>query len=538
MPLRQETATAGDDARVDAAAVVRADREARRAAWLAGAAALILYVATNHPLVRSGDPGQFQVMAATGGIAHSGYAPVVLLLRLFGHLPISSMAFRANLLSCVAGAIAVAFAAWTGARLSGSWTAGLIGALAFATGRTMWKESTEAGVHAPAIAFNAALFLLAMAFDRRPSRGVALALGLLGGLSLLSHLSVLALAPVLLVILWRAAARASLRASHVALALAGFAAGLAPVAYTFAMDRPTQPMNYIEDILELEPAELVRTTRMPVTRFERVAWLMSGAQYLDYPKPAGAARFPHARRAAVLGSEVVFNQYPLWGAPLALYGLWLLRRRRVAQLWMPALLLAGSFATAIALVDGWILSFFFLPGMWAMAVLMAAGLAALMPRGRPLGGVLAAALLLAAPWLRMGMPHAPGPIDRYTLTRVVWSMWPQEWSPLRRDATWDTYGRGVMEALPPHAALLANWGEGNVMRYFVYAEPLRRDVEVVHTTGFPLRTLHAEAMERAAGRPVFATYPPDSVMAAALDFTPVARWPAGGLWRVTPTHPN
>jgi hypothetical protein len=95
-----------------------------------------------------------------------------------------------------------------------------------------------------------------------------------------------------------------------------------------------------------------------------------------------------------------------------------------------------------------------------------------------------------------------------------------------------------MEALPPHAALLANWGEGNVMRYFVYAEPLRRDVEVVHTTAFPLRTLHAAAMERAAGRPVFATYPPDSVMAAALDFTPVARWPAGGLWRVTPVRPN
>jgi hypothetical protein len=511
---------------------------ARRAAWLAGAAALALYVATNQPLVRPGDPGQFQVLAATGGIAHSGYAPVVLLLQLFGKLPLSTMAFRANLLSCLAGAVAVALAAWTAARLSGSWIAGVIATLAFATGRTMWKESTEASVHAPAIALNSAIFVLAMVFDRSPTRRVALAIGLLGGLSLLSHLSVLALAPVLVAVIWRAAARSRLRASHAALALAGLAVGLLPVCYTFAMDRPSQRMNYVEDTLKLEPAELVRSSAMPVTRWQRIQWLMSGAQYRDYPHAPVNPRLIHARRAAVLTSEVIFNQYPLWGAPLALYGLWVARRRRAAQLWMPALLLAGSFLTAIALVDGWILSFFFLPGMWAMAVLMAAGLAELMRRPRALAGVLAAALLLAAPWIRLALPSAPPPLDRYTLTRVVWSMWPQEWNPVRRDRVWDEYGRGVMKTLPPHAAVLANWGEGNVLRYFLYAEPLRSDVEVVHTTGFPLRTLHAEALERAAGRPIFATYPPDSAMRAALDFTEVARWPAGGLWRVTPAHPN
>jgi hypothetical protein len=113
-------------------------------------------------------------------------------------------------------------------------------------------------------------------------------------------------------------------------------------------------------------------------------------------------------------------------------------------------------------------------------------------------------------------------------------MWPSEWNPLRRDREWDEFGRGVMKTLPPDAAVLTNWGEGNVLRYFLYAEPLRSDVEVVHTTAFPLRTAHAESIERAAGRPVFATYPPDSAMAATLDFRPVARWSAGGLWRVTP----
>ncbi|MGH7742029.1 MAG: protein O-mannosyl-transferase family [Candidatus Eiseniibacteriota bacterium] len=510
------------------------DAAARRAAWIAGAAALALYLATNQPFVRSGDPGQFQVMAATGGIAHSGYPTVVMLMQLFGRLPISTMAFRANLLSCLAGAAAVAMLAWTAARMCGNWMAGVIAALAFATGRTMWKESTEAGVHAPAIALNAALFVLALAFDRRPTARGALSLGLLGALALLTHLSSLALALIMLAVAIHAALRSMLRPSHVALALLGFTLGLTPLLYTFAMDRPAQRMNYIEDILRLEPAELVRSTPMPVTRWQRIEWLMSGVQYRDYPHPPASDRGVHTRRAITLAGEVVFNQFPLWGAPLAVFGLLALRRRRTPQAWLPVLLVAGSFALAIAVVDGWILSFFFLPGMWAMSVLIAAGLDALLKPPWRAAGWLAAALLLSAPWIRLSMTRPPAPLDRYTLTRVLWSMWPAEWNPLRRDRDWDTFGRGVMRELPPNAAVMTTWGEGNVLRYFLYAEQLRGDVEVVHTTGFPLRTLHAEAMARAEGRPVFATYPPDSAMSAAFEFTPIARWPACALWRVRP----
>lgn len=510
---------------------------ARQAAWLAGAAALALFVATNHPLVRSGDPGQFQVLAATGGIAHSGYAPVVMLLEWFGHLPISNMAFRANLLSCVSGAVAVALAAWTGARWSGDRVAAVIAALAFATGRTVWKESTEASVHAPALALNSILFVLAMGFDRRPTRRRALLIGLVGGVSLLSHLSALALVPVLLVGAIRAAQRSLLRPVHVALALLGFALGLLPLGYTLARDRPTQRMNYIEDILRLEPAELVRSTPLPATRWQRTAWLLSGVQYRDYPVPQGFRPEPRAHRAAALAGEVVLNQFPLWGVPLAVLGFFALRRRRAPQAWMPTLLIVSSFALTITVVSGWILSFFFLPGMWALAVLIAAGLVELR-RGRSrLAFAIAAVLLLSAPWLRLSIARPPGVLARYNLTRSVWSMWPSGWSPLRREREWDEYGRAVLRELPPRAAVLTSWGEGNVLRYFLYAEPLRTDVEVVHTGGFPRRTVRAEALERAAGRPVFATFPPDSAMPETLRFTPVGRWAAGGLWRVTAAPP-
>src|SRR5262249_25539860 len=127
----------------------------RNVGWIAGAIALVVYVASNQPYVHAGDPGEVQTLASTGGIAPAGYAPVVLLLRAFGHLPISTMGFRANLLSCVAGAVAVGLAAFAGARLSGNALAGGTAALAFALGRSPWKESTEASVHAPALALDA-----------------------------------------------------------------------------------------------------------------------------------------------------------------------------------------------------------------------------------------------------------------------------------------------------------------------------------------------------------------------------------------------
>jgi hypothetical protein len=71
-----------------------------------------------------------------------------------------------------------------------------------------------------------------------------------------------------------------------------------------------------------------------------------------------------------------------------------------------------------------------------------------------------------------------------------------------------------------------------VLRYFRYADPLRRDVRVVLTGLHPGRVANAVSLERAEGRPVFATYPRASSEIPGLAFTPVASWPIGGLWRV------
>src|SRR5437870_7321599 len=109
-PLHMATVAPGAPAQVTGPA--RAGRDAaghgvaRRAAALAGVVSLAAYLLTNDPHAAPHDWGEFQTMAATGGIAHAGYPALVLLLRLFGALPFGTLAFRANLLTCVCGALA------------------------------------------------------------------------------------------------------------------------------------------------------------------------------------------------------------------------------------------------------------------------------------------------------------------------------------------------------------------------------------------------------------------------------------------------
>src|SRR5215212_10615094 len=71
--------------------------------------ALALYVRTLAPALLLGDGAEFQILAATLGIAHpTGYPIYLLLGKLFTWLPIGSIAYRVNLLSASAGALALA----------------------------------------------------------------------------------------------------------------------------------------------------------------------------------------------------------------------------------------------------------------------------------------------------------------------------------------------------------------------------------------------------------------------------------------------
>lgn len=498
-----------------------------------GALALLLYLATTHPQVAHHDAAEFQTLAATGGIAHAGYPAVVMLLQALGRLPVSTFALRANLLSCLAGALAVGLSAFGGVRLTGSSVAGTLGALGLALSLTLWNESTLAGAHAFTLALDAALYLLCLKLAARPSRALASGIGVLGGLGLISHLTVLSVAPVGLAALGLAARTGRLRAGFWIAGLAGLLAGLAPLAYMLAQDRPDGPMNYIAYTLDLESGQYFPAGTAALSRLERAAWLLSARQLTDQPtfRPFADA----ARRLRFLALDLGLNEFPLWGVLLAaLGGVWMLGRRRreagLLLLWMLAtvfwLLLAAG-RTSITV--------FFLPGLWALSQAVAAGIAALGTRGRARPWM-AGLLLLAAPWVRLAVAEPPARLARFGAVAEAWEQWPRRWSPLRADPSWERYGRGVMAALPPRALVLSCWNEGTTLRYCRYAEGLRPDVELLMTCSHARRVQRALERSRGEGRPAFATFDPARAASVARG-TRVAQWERGALWRLEALAP-
>jgi 4-amino-4-deoxy-L-arabinose transferase-like glycosyltransferase len=496
------------------------------AGLVAGGLALVLYLCTAHRTVDCDDVAEFQTLAATGGIAHSGYPVPVMLLQLLGHLPLSTMAFRARLLSVVGGALAVGLAGYTGAKVSSRRAAGVVAALALAMAITMWEESTQAEVYAIALAFAATIFLVAVRFAARPDTRGGLALGLLGGAGLFSHYTTLGLLPVVAGTTIQAAKSGRLRARHVAVGVAGLLIGLSPFLYMLGQDRPDQPMNYIHDTLRPENIRELSGAHPPVTRLERSIWLLSARQYLASYGYAPFGSMP--RKTLSLALTIVMNEFPIWGLPLAALGFWEMVRQR--SRWWPhlALWMAGILFWMLYAAFLWVARMFFLPGLWVLSVGIAAALGALGRRSQT-GFIAISILLLITPIVRLAIAEPPGPIRRFTLTRMTWDVAPAEWSPFSPDTSWDAYGRGIMRTLPPRAVVLACWQEATTLRYFRYAEPLRDDVDILYNCRVPAPTF---AAADAAARPIFTTYEPTLEMTGGRPFHLVGRWNRGGLWRI------
>lgn len=496
------------------------------AAMIAGGATLALYALTASPHVGSGDTAQFQTLARTGGIAHAGYPLVVMLLEAFAHLPFATLPYRANLVSVVPGALVVAIAAGLGALLSGRLRAGVFAALGFALSLTFWREATHAEVYALSLALGVTAFLLAIHCSTRPGGAATFALGLVGGLGLVSHLSVLALVPVVAAAFALAARTGRLRWRHVGLGGAGLLLGLTPLVYLVAHDRPDQPMNYIHDTLRPDNAAELSGGTPPVGRPARAAWLLSARQYLG-----GYVFKPFAdapRRVRNLALDALMNEYPLWGIPLALWGAWVLWRRRdrlglFLGLWMAGALFWVLYGAAPSME-----ATFFLPGLWVCSQLVAVALGTLAGRSRA-GLVVAGLLIVVTPLARVRVAEPPAALARAGTLHGLWLVAPAQWDPFAHDASWEAYGRGVMGALEPRAVVLSCWEAGTVLRFFRYAEPLREDVDVLYHCLIPGP---AFAAADSAGRPIFTTYPPTLEMTGGRGFHPAGHWKRGGLWRI------
>ena len=158
--------------------------------------ALLLYCLTLCPTVYVGDSGELIAAAHTLGIAHpTGYPLYLLFAKLFAMVvPIGSVAFRVNLLSAVAAALA---AQWVGQILrqftSQRWWP-MVGAMMFACLGPIWTQATVARVYPLSACFSAALILLMVRWWRDPDpkwwwrHNLCLGFGLANHTMVIAHL--------------------------------------------------------------------------------------------------------------------------------------------------------------------------------------------------------------------------------------------------------------------------------------------------------------------------------------------------------------
>lgn len=502
---------------------------AGRTGWLVGGLAFVVYAATASPFAASHDAAQFHTLARTGGIAHAGYPTIVLLLQLAGQIPLGSLPLQANLVSALFGAIAVGLAGYAGTRLSRNPLAGGAAALGFALSLTLWQESSHAGVHAFTLALDAAILLGILRFALLPTRRLAASIGLLFGLALTSHLTCLGLVFPLLAGLVLVARRGELRAGHLGWATAGVCVGLLPFAYVLAMDQASQPMNYIRDTLDPVLVSFAGDHPTPRQRIDRFTWLLTARQYLADAGFHPLASLP--QRFALLVADLALNEFPLFAFLLIGPGLVVLARRRDSVVLILGAWLAGSLLFVGVGAVAFMVRIFFLPGAFVATLALAAALAVAFRLGRRLGWI-AAIVVVLAPLARATWSGPIPGVPRAGRFAAVARAWPHDWSPFERDRSWDRFGRGVMERLESRAVILTCWEEATTLRYFVYGEPLRPDVDVVYACKFAPRFQRILREFEAVGRPVYASYEPTAELLGGGTAERVWTHERGEVWRI------
>lgn len=467
------------------------DRQGR-AKWTLGigltlfAVTLLIYLLTLAPGPLGGDAGEFQTAARVWGLSHpTGYPLYMLLLKLWGLLPLGTVAYRTNLLSAVLAAAAVGLSYLLLEMITRQTWGAVVGALVLATSPLFWSQALIADKYALNAFLITAVLAAAVYWAQEPGRRRLCLLALAYGLSLAHHRTMLLFAPGLIgYLLWidRAAGKTghSLETRRNWLALLCLALPLGLYAYLPLTRAFGQPLS----------------NWWPSTLGEWLAYLTARG-HLGEAQPAVASL---ADRLAFYGQMLV-AQFTLPGLILSLLGcVWLMRRQRPL-----AFLLLVSFGLQAVSSMAYYLDprnqAFFLPSFLIVALTLGVGAGALLqwlgerltvsPKARtalvPLAGV-ALCLLPAYLFLRTypemyGKHHHDQALD-------VWRQDLQQGEQARRLA------EAGLSHVAPDGIVVGDWEQATPMRYYQWVEGLQPDVQVL----YPVDRLEEAA---ATGRPLY-----------------------------------
>ena len=267
------------------------------------------------------DGGDFISAARSFGVPHpTGYPTYTLLLRAFGDVvAIGDHAFRANLFSALAGALTVPFVYVAALRLVG-WLpvrevggsgsvrgAAVLTALAFATSRLFWEQSTITEVYTLNALFGSMLLVLAFGVVRDLSaEGSSIRnrtlMAFLLGFGLGNHTTLgLAAAPFGVWVLWLVWKRFGWRGVLDWRPVVGLLAGLSIYVYV--------PIA--------AAAHPIVAWGSP-TSFEGFRWIVSGTIYRPYA--FGLENVELSGRIATI-AELLFTQFTVVGTVIGIAGL-------------------------------------------------------------------------------------------------------------------------------------------------------------------------------------------------------------------------
>lgn len=232
----------------------------RSSSWLERAVVLataVAYVLTASRNVLGGDSGEFATLFETGGVAHPpGYPLYVLALRAFHFVPHTTPAHGAALVTAGFGVLSVYLLQRAARAWGASPHAAAIVSCVYAFSPIAWRLATQAEVFTLNATIAAAIVLVAAPSpgSGTPSPGsgapsptmsdtqrIAL-LGLLAGLGLSNHHSIVLVAPIGL---WgvRTYLRAPRPIARLASGALGIVVGLVPYAYSFERARNADPQS-------------------------------------------------------------------------------------------------------------------------------------------------------------------------------------------------------------------------------------------------------------------------------------------------------
>jgi hypothetical protein len=448
--------------------------------------ALLVYVPMLARGPLGGDAGEFQTAAKVWGLSHpTGYPLYMLLLKLWGLLPVGTVASRTNLLSAVLAAATVVLLYLLLELVTRQTPSSIVSALVLAVSPLFWSQALITSKYTLNAFLLTVVLIAAVYWAERPQRQRLCLLGLAYGLSLAHHRTMLLFAPGLIgYLLWVDRGIWKSRRNWLAVFCFALPLGLYTILPLFtAFGRPLS--NW-----------------WPMTPAEWLVYLTARGHLGD----AQATVAPLAERLAFYARTLV-GQFTIPGLILSAGGwFWLVRRQpALAFLLTVSFLLHGTSSMAYYLDAR--NQVFFLPSFILIALMFGIGAGALLQwlRTRPRMSIGTTAVLVAVASLALCLLPAHLFLHNYSVMHhthregQALTVWRQN---LQRG---EQAGRLALMGLQEMAlggTVVGDWEQVTPLRYYQWVEGWRPDVEIL----YPIARLEEASV---TGRPLYVarTYP-------------------------------